>query len=360
MYTKLEIANFRAFKSLKADGLQRINLIAGDNNIGKTGLLEAIYLAHADKWDTLQKLPALFRRIQVREGENPNTQDVTDNFWLWLFHRRELTTPWHVLLAGPDHDQDAIGRLMRQSMEGEVYWGREFPVTSAMLGLEIGSDTDFENKVYTTMRLHGGLSSDQQWQSKKPGPVVTALSTRFQPPVYDAELVNAIAVRNEEDELIECLRLVEPRLTKLKYLKLPGHAYPYVYADIGFGRGKDLIPATQLGQGFARLLDLFATIMVNRTKILLIDEFENGLQHDALVPVWRSLGKMARARDIQIFATTHSYECIQAAHEAAASQDGDYDLGVIKLQWDRAKEVEAVMLDREMIETALDARLEVR
>ncbi len=189
--------------------------------------------------------------------------------------------------------------------------------------------------------------------------MVTAISTRFDPPASDAELVNTIAVRNDEEELVDYLRLVEPRLTKLKYLKLPGHNFPYVYADVGFGRGKELIPATQLGQGFARLLSLFATIMVNKTSILLIDEFENGLQHDALTPIWRSLDQLARNRDIQIFATTHSYECIQAAHDAA-SESSDYDLGVIKLQWNRAKEVEAVVMDREMIETALDQQLEVR
>ncbi len=354
MYTKLEISHFRAFKTLTAAPLKRINLIAGDNNIGKTGLLEAIYLAHAEDPNLLQNLPALFRRVQSREHENPGTQDTTDNFWLWLFHRRELNNPWRISLTGTERTQTVTGSLRHQSTIGVMDFDRGASLSSAILQIGFGSE-----KRGPSFSLQGGLRLQEHIGQQKPGPVVTALSTRFQPPVYDAELVNTIAVRNEEEELIECLQLVEPRLTKLKYLKLPNHGYPYVYADIGFGRGKDLIPATQLGQGFARLLDLFATIMVNRTKILLIDEFENGLQHDALVPIWRSLGKMARARDIQIFATTHSYECIQAAHEAAA-EGPDYDLGVIKLQWDRAKEVEAVVLDREMIETALNQHLEVR
>ena len=46
--------------------------------------------------------------------------------------------------------------------------------------------------------------------------------------------------------------------------------------------------------------------------------------------------------------------------EIQASDATDYDLGVIRLQWSRTKEVEAMVLDREAIDTALDARLEVR
>ncbi|MHB8597436.1 MAG: AAA family ATPase [Ktedonobacteraceae bacterium] len=40
----LEVRNFRAFHDLKIEHPGRINLIVGKNNIGKTSLLEAIYL----------------------------------------------------------------------------------------------------------------------------------------------------------------------------------------------------------------------------------------------------------------------------------------------------------------------------
>ncbi|MEO0397777.1 MAG: AAA family ATPase, partial [Cyanobacteria bacterium P01_A01_bin.137] len=47
MLTSIQIENFRCFDRLKVDGLSRVNLIAGKNNVGKTSLLEAINLLAA-------------------------------------------------------------------------------------------------------------------------------------------------------------------------------------------------------------------------------------------------------------------------------------------------------------------------
>ena len=44
MFECLQIRNFRGFNELKIDQLSDINLIAGRNNVGKTSLLEAIFL----------------------------------------------------------------------------------------------------------------------------------------------------------------------------------------------------------------------------------------------------------------------------------------------------------------------------
>ena len=44
MYKSFHVQNFRGFKDLELNDLARINLIAGENNIGKTSLLEALFL----------------------------------------------------------------------------------------------------------------------------------------------------------------------------------------------------------------------------------------------------------------------------------------------------------------------------
>lgn len=47
--------------------------------------------------------------------------------------------------------------------------------------------------------------------------------------------------------------------------------------------------------------------------LVLVDEIENGLHHSVLPDVWRVVGKTAEAFDVQVFATTHSFECVEAA-----------------------------------------------
>ena len=44
MYESFRIQNYRGFRDLKLEGLARVNLIAGENNSGKTALLEALYI----------------------------------------------------------------------------------------------------------------------------------------------------------------------------------------------------------------------------------------------------------------------------------------------------------------------------
>ena len=68
-----------------------------------------------------------------------------------------------------------------------------------------------------------------------------------------------------------------------------------------------------MGQHVARLV-LGATDVQNGA--LLVDEIENGLHYAALPDVWRAVSKAAERFNVQVFATTHSFECVQAAHTA--------------------------------------------
>jgi AAA15 family ATPase/GTPase len=44
MYQSFAVHNFRCFSTLAMADLERVNLIAGVNNVGKTALLEALFL----------------------------------------------------------------------------------------------------------------------------------------------------------------------------------------------------------------------------------------------------------------------------------------------------------------------------
>jgi hypothetical protein len=52
-------------------------------------------------------------------------------------------------------------------------------------------------------------------------PVCTVLAASLPTPVVDAERVNTVSVLNRDDELAGYLRVIDPKICKLKYLKLP-------------------------------------------------------------------------------------------------------------------------------------------
>lgn len=92
--------------------------------------------------------------------------------------------------------------------------------------------------------------------------------------------------------------------------------------------------------------------------MLLIDEIENGLHHSVLPIIWKGLFLAAKEFDVQIFATTHSWECIVAADQAAR-QSEDYDLALIRL--DRVKEeIKATIIEEKSLATAKELEWEMR
>ncbi|MGC8878301.1 MAG: AAA family ATPase [Anaerolineae bacterium] len=160
-------------------------------------------------------------------------------------------------------------------------------------------------------------------------------------------------VRKEQDTVLRVLQLSEPKLRELTTVLVAD--VPMLYGDVGTGR---LIPLPLIGEGIVRLADLVIQIGNAGGGVVLVDEIENGLHHSILPRVWQAIGEVARQFDVQIFATTHSLECIIAAHRAF-SDSPLYDFRLHRLE--RVGEtIRAVTYDRETLEAAIEADLEVR
>jgi AAA15 family ATPase/GTPase len=113
-----------------------------------------------------------------------------------------------------------------------------------------------------------------------------------------------------------------------------------------------------MGDGFQRCFELGLAAVATDVPILSIDEFENGLHHSVLEPVWRWLASISVARNLQIFATTHSEECVQAACRAFTAVEDD-GLRVIRLD-QREQETVATVYDRSLVEAATRMGVEIR
>lgn len=187
------------------------------------------------------------------------------------------------------------------------------------------------------------------------------LPTQSAEPKVVSELFNQIAPLNpeNEDRLERLLRdSIEPRLKRLRYAKPAGTQNHLVYADLGT---KPMIPFTQLGQAFTRILEIYCEIFANQPKILLIDEIENGLYYEGLGDFWNGLFEVLEDQDVQLFATTHSRECMEAAHRAAAERD-DYPLRYLRLdrRADDPQKIVSTTFGKEEMQTAMDSKIEMR
>ena len=69
MLNSIELEDFRIFRRYKVSGLSRVNLLVGKNNIGKTSVLEAIYLL-ASRGD-----PSVLAKLAWQRGEAAYLRD---------------------------------------------------------------------------------------------------------------------------------------------------------------------------------------------------------------------------------------------------------------------------------------------
>jgi len=197
-----------------------------------------------------------------------------------------------------------------------------------------------------------GLLSHQEFIGERPAGIF--LAARHRPSgKEDIDRFSAIELIQKQEDIVRILKQVDPRVQRLAVVVISG--VPMIHADIG---AKRLVPVPLIGDGISRLLSVALAIANARDGIVLVDEIENGLYYGVIVNVWKAIAAFTRQFNVQLFATTHSEECIRAAHQAFV-EDSKYDFHLHRLE--RMKNtIQAVTYEKETLGAALEAGLEVR
>ena len=347
MLEKLRIRNYRIFKELKIEQLGRINLIAGSNNSGKTSLLEAVFLLAGGRAEM-----ALNRHVARTELE-PGTRSVGGNFWKPFFADLDMSKSIEI-----EGLHSAHGRMSLTITSGKQ--------ESSEILIDVSNGTSATNMpdehtlffkytpacgkpVVSHLREEGSKIQGEQPDLDVPFRTVIVLS-RIQQDQEDARRLAILRRQKREQLLLSALRVIEPRLQSIEENSASGA--PMIWGDIGLS---ELVPLAVMGEGMMHIARLVLAISAAGDGIALIDEVENGIHHSVLPKVWRVIERAAQQNETQVFATTHSRECIRAAHESLAKSE-------FRLHRLEAGEEgnRCITYDSETIGAALDFNLEVR
>ncbi|HUM34616.1 MAG TPA: ATP-binding protein, partial [Candidatus Saccharicenans sp.] len=168
-----------------------------------------------------------------------------------------------------------------------------------------------------------------------------------------AEDFGQLEIKGQLEILLDTLRIIEPRLKRVFVLVQGGE--PILHGDLGTGRP---IPLPLMGEGMVKLANIIPKLGRASNGVILIDEIDNGLHYSVLEKVWEVIAKAARMFETQVFATTHSMDCIVAAHEAF-SNSKLYDFRLHRLVRDK-ETVKTVTYDKKTLGIAITSDLEVR
>jgi hypothetical protein len=368
MYKHIEINNFKGFHKFSMNTLGRINLITGVNNVGKTALLEAIFL-HGGAYN-----PSLALSIDVFRGSG------TFGFELGNTDK----TPWDSLFNDFDTGNDI--EIKGEFTDGSdrmislhiVRPSGELPETGPIIQYGVSSPTGPQHKEslptspgsaimlkLSYAESPGNKSGTSFLILDSSGPKMPLLRAAPFQTIFlaarqrvrteeDAERFGKLEIEGLQNMLLDALCVMEPRIKRVAVVALGGQ--PALYGDIGLSR---MLKLNYVGDGMSRLASLILAIGTAKDGIVLIDEIENGFHHTMMPKVWEVIGKAARDFNTQVFATTHSLECTISAHKAF-SKGEYYDLSVHRLDREDDDEVKDVTFDKDDLNTALELRMDIR
>jgi hypothetical protein len=165
-----------------------------------------------------------------------------------------------------------------------------------------------------------------------------------------------IALTKFEGNVLEMLRIVKKEVERVSLIGFGG-SQPFPIVRIrGFD---DPVPLQSLGEGLNRIFGI-ALAMVNTINgLLLIDEIASGLHYSVQIGLWRFILTMAHELNVQVFATTHSNDCILAFQEAANEFPELEESLLIRLE-NRQEQIVPILFDQRRLAIAAQQEIEVR
>ncbi len=363
----LEIKGYRCFEHLTIEKLGRVNLIVGKNNVGKTALLEALWIyANHNNQDILHKI--IFERDEITEEKVLSTESLRKyNFAIKnLFSNRPNTPTKNQALKESPSFMICDSKIL-EFIEKEKF---EFNLSEDNLSEDNGSP---KTKVRDALiKAKGGRISIVHYYYD--------LNFGFPQTVYlpnvDRNIENlfirSIGLQNQklvefwdlitltpsEDNVIEALQLLLPKLNRISFIGYPKGSEKRVPV-IRVENGIEPLPLKSFGEGMNRLLGLSLALVQCRDGMLLIDEIEGGFHYSVLPDVWKLIFKTAKDLNVQVFATTHSKDCIEAFTQAAVDDEESEGM-LIRLERNKDDKIIAKNFDEESLETIERRGIEVR
>ncbi|MEM6251782.1 MAG: AAA family ATPase [Cyanobacteria bacterium P01_D01_bin.156] len=327
MLSSFQVRNFRLFQDIKVKKLSRVNLIVGKNNAGKSTFLEALelYSSNAstgvliDLVDSRQE--NWFSELQSQpQGsfENPVRH-------LFFGHRLPEISERGILLGeansnseihigvAPYHRKYDDAGMVRITRFDEFLIDEDVSDIDFFLVLEEGGksrrlfrlDRDIRDiQVRRRKRLYSLQEPKFRYRCQ-------TVSTDNMPNQKLAELWDLTSLTDLESEVISALRLIDSRVSKIAFVEDSQRRSSDNRIPLVKVKGVDEpLPLKSMGDGMTRLFHIVVALVNAQDGLLLIDEFENGLHWSVQPKVWNIVFQLAERLNVQVFATTHSRDCV--------------------------------------------------
>ncbi|MDE2769755.1 MAG: AAA family ATPase [Bacteroidota bacterium] len=341
MIDTLKLENYRGFEKYKLRELSMVNLLVGPNNCGKTSVLEAVHLlvSQGDP-DVLVKSSQRRSESYAVEEQSPDTPHV-------LHYRYPLHHHFHGHRLEPGVRLSVstgaeLGQVQIYIVEDEPDDAPDlfpdFSEAARPLALLVQTGSS-KGEIRFPLTEDGSLDwrfrrVRRRSASRRPKPPPTEFVTAESLNSRDmAESWNQVNREGREAEVVEAMRILQRDLKSIYFPTGASSRGGLGGVLLGFRGGNPRVPIGSYGDGMRRLLALSLSLVRATDGFLLIDEIDTGLHWTVLEEMWKLVIDAAISSSIQVFATTHSLDCINGlATVLKKRQDLEKKVSVQKIE----------------------------
>lgn len=321
----IDIDRYKCFSDFSAHGFQRVNLIAGKNNVGKTALMEAMFInvrstTISNLFDSLFFIYTSRKKTDY-SFKTPNQRDVSDNILKFANSLKTKTNIQHIEFK--TNNSDPV---------------RKFEINTNNLNSHI-----LEKDIDTFSIIKQASKQKIAWISSSRDPQEDIIESFI-----------SIQEKDREDDLNRFINNFDSEIEKVKVIgdsiqcRVTASDGSFSYRDI-----------SEYGDGLRLYVSVIADMFTAENRYIFIDEIDNGVHYTSLDKLWDIILTLSKELNVQVFVTTHSRECIESYCRMVEKHKAR-DISFITLVKNKEKQIKAIIRDYDTFTDSIHDSREVR
>ena len=292
--TYFKVQNFKCFDSIELRDVGFINIILGDNNVGKTSLLEALTFENNIRTFN-ENLIDLLMDKDLFPSKNLSADFVQElNAFKYFLNKKRTDEEMIFLFKLVGFEQADLYTKIRVYKNQVSY--HQNPNTSGNAhtfrgGEIVTHDTNYDNTESSDILPFMGANSNH-----------IELVDFYEETIQGRPTVKAKFLEDLTFFISDILD-IEIKLSKEEF------TFPYLIASLK--NIEEAIPIQMFGNGSLKFFKIIMALNVAKNRRLMIDEIDNGFHYSRLKSVLRTTLQSAISNSTQLFITTHSSECLK-------------------------------------------------
>ncbi|MER1977718.1 AAA family ATPase [Pseudocitrobacter faecalis] len=340
MLKSLYISNFKGLKEVSIPTVGQLNLIVGKNNSGKSSILEALMLyASGGSEHVLHDISTSHDetsrdRIRFSESQQNNIDNQYSDLdemlpYEHLFYNRKFKRNESIKIGEIDKiNKNLIISYIRSKKSSDDDTRGEAIKLLQQLNILTDEISMSENRSTNLLEIKKGrhrhvipLNETNYRNRFVDSHDGSKINFKYVPTNITSMdelgiLWDQITLTKYEDITIDALKLIEPNISDIRFI-IRKESRRQRTAIVRIAGEDSIFPIRSMGDGIGRVLQLVLNMYAARDGIYLIDEFDNGLHYSIQKPLWKMVFQLANQLNIQVFATTHSWDCVQSFSEVS-------------------------------------------